>query len=266
MTTFRLQCAGARTSGHLLDLGLLDRCPRCLLQTSAIGQGQKRSAGEWVKSQTEIKWYTLRFFSCPSWSRLCSFTSSEGVSPGGTTGWQDLSKAAHVQLKVTLPFRKVAKGDGKLATLRYDNLIYTYVCIEVLIQGKKGKNPWWGHGEGDVQGCQTDLGQIRALKIGHATKTNWSTFPRVTWQFCSISVFAFAPKPDLKYRWHKLSSLCCGHVHCALCRAGTAGTELRRRPGAAPTGAPQVFRDWQSFCWFSEIIHSFNKYCETSEE
>ena len=32
-------------------------------------------------------------------------------------------------------------------------------------------------------------------------------------------------------------------VHCALCRAGTAGTELRRRPGAAPTGTPQVFRD-----------------------
>ena len=32
-------------------------------------------------------------------------------------------------------------------------------------------------------------------------------------------------------------------VHCALCRAGTAGTELRRRPNAAPTGTPQVFRD-----------------------
>ena len=32
-------------------------------------------------------------------------------------------------------------------------------------------------------------------------------------------------------------------VHCALCRAGTAGTELRRRPAAAPTGTPQVFRD-----------------------
>ena len=55
VTSSRLQCAGARTSGHLLDLGLLDRCPRCLLPTSAIGQGQKRSAGEWVTSQTEIK-------------------------------------------------------------------------------------------------------------------------------------------------------------------------------------------------------------------
>ena len=32
-------------------------------------------------------------------------------------------------------------------------------------------------------------------------------------------------------------------VHCALCRAGTAGTELRRRPNAAPTGTSQVFRD-----------------------
>ena len=66
VTTSRVQCAGARTSGHLLDLGLLDRCPRCLLQTSAIGQGQKRSAGEWVTSQTEIEQYTCRFFSCPS--------------------------------------------------------------------------------------------------------------------------------------------------------------------------------------------------------
>ena len=28
-------------------------------------------------------------------------------------------------IKVLLPFRKVAKGDSKLATLRYDNLVYT---------------------------------------------------------------------------------------------------------------------------------------------
>ena len=50
----------------------------------------------------------------------------------------DLSEAACLQdddyesafflghpVKVLLPFRKVAKGDSKLATLRYDNLVYT---------------------------------------------------------------------------------------------------------------------------------------------